>query len=144
MCVDRAAKAGKDACAKVLQRKDLGHGRERAFWHAVDALHGTKGHVEEIPNMPCLVEVVRDEESEGGMEAKTPRPADTAQADGADASLPAAALPDSFVFRFSGAPTPMRPLLKQMVRFERPFITAAVGVYSNAPPKAEPGGRGWT
>ena len=115
MC--RSSKAGAESVAKVLQREDLGDGRARAFWHALGAVHGSKGLVEEIPNMPCTVTVDADGEEEEDEVMKAGRPQPGCNQDAAPPST------GSFVFQFTGAPRPMLPLLKQMVRFERPFIT---------------------
>ena len=114
----RSSGIGHESVKKVLQRDDLGDGRERAFWHALRAVHGSKGLVEELPNMPCSVTVTANaDDEEADMTAGRPK-------SGYRASQDAAARENaSHEFQFTGAPCPMLPLLKEMVRFERPFIT---------------------
>ena len=67
--------------------------------------------------MPCTVTVDADGEEEEDEVMKAGRPQPGCNQDAAPPST------GSFVFQFTGAPRPMLPLLKQMVRFERPFIT---------------------
>ena len=119
----RAARDGYDAIRRVLQRDDLGDGRHRAFWHALAAVHGKKGLVDEIPNMPCTVTVTKmKDEGEGHMkgEMKAGLPKPGLRCPEQEAAPQNA---ETFQFQFAGAPCHMRPLLKEMVRFERPFIT---------------------
>lgn len=119
----RAARDGYEAIKRVLQRDDLGDGRHRAFWHALAAVHGKKGLVDEIPNMPCTVTVAKMKEEgeghvKGEMKAGLPKPGlRCANQEAAPQNA------ETFQFQFAGAPCPMLPLLKDMVRFERPFIT---------------------
>ena len=137
----RDSSLGMESVKKVLQRQDLKDDRARAFWHAIGAIHGSKGLVEEIPNMPCTVTVAKnkeeEEDEESEFKAGRPQPGfrDAAQPAPSDSAQPAPS--DSYQFQFAGAPCPMRPLLKQMVRFERPFITW--DIWNERPPLAFPG-----
>ena len=84
-------------------------------------MHGRTGDAEAIPTLPCTVKVTTN--SEGGMEAEqVPR---SAQGDeqAAPPTAPSGSDEDTWCFTFTGAPCQMLPLLRQMVRFERPFIT---------------------
>ena len=134
---------------KVLQRKEeLTPGsRERAFWLALGAVHGQHGSVAELPTLPCSVTV-----SAGAAGAPQPDvvPGTSSQHTRDPDSLPRASTPGAasssestgkppFAFRFTGAPCPMLPLLKEMVRFERPFITW--DIWKEAPPLRFPATR---
>ena len=118
---------------KVLQRQDLKNEGNKAFWHALGAMHGSKGLAEEIPALPCSVTVTSD--AEGELSAGMPQAGSRGQAGSAAAGAPAEGA-SSFTFHFSGAPCPMLPLLKEMVRYERPFITW--DLWSEAPPEVFP------
>ena len=131
----KSASYGIEAVTRVLQRPDLGTGRARASWHALGAVHGNSKNAlaEQIPNLPCTVTVTADEEEE--MQASKPVSGLQERQGGEGQSIPESKGPYSF--HFSGAPCPMLPLLKQMVRFKRPFITW--DIWNTPPPLAFPG-----
>ena len=112
-----------------MQRHDLPRGgRTEAYWHALKAVHGSTGLADGIPALPCTVTVSTD--ADGDLQASAPRSIRL------DPQAHTDAEPGTFSFGFSGAPCPMLPLLKQMVRFERPFITW--DIWNSAPPPAFP------
>jgi hypothetical protein len=134
----RSSEQGEASVKKVLQRDDLGEGRARAYWHALGAVHGSTGLAASIPNMPCTVTVSSelDEDEEGSvLKAGRPQPAlrPSTQEATAPSNPPSS---QSFEFEFKGAPRPMLPLLKEMVRFERPYITW--DIWNDPPPLAFP------
>ena len=111
---------GREAIRRVLARKDLPKtGRERAFWHALYYMHGS-GLAEAIPNLPCSVSAADHSRDSGSL-------AD----EGSEVE-------DGFYkFDFKGSsPSPFLPMLKEMVRFERPYITWPI--WTETPPLAFP------
>lgn len=116
--------------------------RSRAFWLALQAVHGEKNMVEELPNLPCTITVTRkstpdeDEDEDAGcgqesMQAGRPQPGPRAR-DDANAPTRSSGEGPPYTFEFTGGPCDFFPMLKGMVRFARPFITW--DIWNEAPP----------
>ena len=120
-------------CNKVLQRADVKSSRAIAHWHALQAMHGSSGLATGIPVLPCSVTVMADESAPHGMKAGLPQPLAGTGAPGGGAQ---AGADEGFKFEFRGAPCLMKPLLQDMVRFKRPFITW--DIWSAKPPLTFP------
>jgi hypothetical protein len=118
---------GREAIARVLKREDLSGEhckRARAFWHALNHVHGN-GMVESVPTLPCTISATADGE--------------TAAVLGTGAEGEARAGTDSGVYKFlfkGTAPAPMLPMLQEMVRFPRPYITW--DIFKSPPPLTFP------
>ena len=119
---EKGRQHGREAIRRVLKRNDLKSTcRERAFWHALYHMHGS-GLVDAIPTLPCSISA----------DSQSVDSAHCIEEDEGASTVDAGC----YKFTFTGNPRPFLPMLREIVRFPRPYITW--DLWGEAPPLTFP------